>query len=125
MPVAHVAAALMLQGAVAEVTPLRVPQTPAMLSGCVQEAVVPPLLPAQLHCQLVPDKVSLAVVAVPAEQRPAGFPVHGGVPVAVVPLSEPQVPLTISFSLQDADVPPPLPTHVQDQLFPLFVSELA
>ena len=86
-----------------------VPLEPLEASLSVHEAVLPPLLPAQLHAH---GPLPLTVEAVPAVQR---FAV--GLALTVVPFALPHAPFTGgggSSAEQVAVVPPPLPAQLHD-----------
>ena len=87
-----------LVGAVLTATAFAGPHTPftggAEASDAEQDAVVPPLLPPQLHDH---GPLPLTVDAVPALQRLAV-----GALVSLPPFEEPHVPLTLAPPLAEA-----------------------
>lgn len=88
------------------------PAEPVDASLSVHEAVLPPLLPAQLHAH---GPLPLTVDAVPAVQRLAV-----GLALTVVPFALPHAPFTgcaatAFVAEQVAAVPPPLPAQLHDQ----------
>ena len=83
------------------------PVEPVDASLSVHDAVLPPLLPAQLHAH---GPLPLTVEAVPAVQRLAV-----GLALTVVPFALPHAPLTgvaASLSEHDAVLPPLLPAQL-------------
>jgi hypothetical protein len=92
--------------------PLVVPLLPVEASLSEQVAVLPPLLPAQLHDH---GPLPLTAEAVPVVQR---FAV--GLALTVAPFEEPHAPATAgveveaSLSEHDAVLPPSLPAQVHD-----------
>jgi hypothetical protein len=80
----------------------------------VQEAAVPPFIPAQDQSQYPFTMASLLGVSVPAEQTAPDAPLHGAVIEAAALLSDPHAPLVPSVSLQDVVIPVG-PVHVQVQ----------
>jgi hypothetical protein len=86
-----------------------VPVLPVEASVSEQVAVLPPLLPVQLHDH---GPLPLTAEAVPAVQR---FAV--GLALTVAPFEEPQAPLTAveaSLSEHVAVLPPSLPAQLHD-----------
>jgi hypothetical protein len=101
-------------GALVGVVPLAVPQAPlttvVLLLLALQDAVAPEPLPEQFQVQ---GPLPETAVAVPVVQRPVV-----GALATVVSLAEPHTPLTagaLSLALQDAVVPPELPSQLQLQ----------
>jgi hypothetical protein len=98
-------------GVLVRLPPFEEPHAP--FTGCAeatffaeQVAVVPPLLPAQLHDH---GPLPAMVDAVPALQRLAV-----GALVRLPPFEEPHAPLTTFFAEQVAVVPRPLPMQLHD-----------
>ena len=95
-------------GALVRSAPLEEPHAP--FTGCAeacaeQVAVVPPLLPTQLHFQ---GPLPATVDAEPELQRPLV-----GALARLAPFEEPHAPLISYRAEQLAVVPPPEPAHVQ------------
>jgi len=102
-----------LVGAVVVATPLALPHWPLTapgLTGAEQEALVPPLAPAQFQVQgPLPETAD----GVPALQRP-----DVGAVVVATPPALPHWPLTgpaLTGAVQDASVPPLAPRQLQAQ----------
>jgi hypothetical protein len=98
-------------GALLRLAPLEEPHTPftglEAIFVAEQVAVVPPLLPAQLHAH---GPLPLTGDAAPAMQRLAV-----GALARLAPFEEPHAPFTASSSEHDTVRPPLLPTQVQLQ----------
>ena len=82
------------------------PHAPFVLSSAEQVAVVPPSLPAQVHCH---GPLPLTVEAVPVLQR---FAV--GLLLRSAAFEEPHAPFVLSSAEQVAVVPRPLPKQLHD-----------
>jgi hypothetical protein len=95
-----------LVGAVRVATPQALPQTPLTSSGAEPGALAPPLMPAQVHSQVLP--LRLTVLALPAEHKPLA-----GALVAATPQAVPHAPLIRSGAEQEATVPPLRPVQLQ------------
>lgn len=78
------------------------PHAPSCLTGALQDAVTPPLVPLQVQDH---DPVLETEEAEPTEQR-----LEDGAVYEATPLALPQTPSTDLFALQDADG---LPLQVQ------------
>jgi hypothetical protein len=88
--------------------PFAGPHVPLIVpaGAVVHCAVVPPLVPAQLHVH--------GPLPLTEDARPVAHRLAAGALVAPDPLADPQVPLISSWAEQDAVVPPLLPA--QDQV---------